>query len=287
MAVHCFFVSDLHGSHRRYAKLFAAIEKEKPHAVFVGGDILPGLAGHESAAGTAQNFIEDYLLPRLTKLQTKMQTRFPRIFIILGNDDPRCHESEIEKLAARNLLEYIHNRHVNIGDYDVYGYAYVVPTPFLLKDWERYDVSRYVDPGCVSPEAGYRSVAVSAFEKRYTTIAKDLDQLSNANDQRRAVWLFHCPPYDTALDRAALDGQSVDHAPLDVHVGSIAIRRFIEHKKPYLTLHGHIHESTRLTGAFRQRIGETVCLSAAHDGPQLALVRFTLGQRTQASRALL
>jgi len=40
--------------------------------------------------------------------------------------------------------------------------------------------------------------------------------------------VLHSPPYDTGLDRAALDGRSVDHAPLDVHVGSIAIRRFIE-----------------------------------------------------------
>jgi len=34
----------------------------------------------------------------------------------------------------------------------------VPPTPFLLKDWEKYDVSAYVDPGCVSPEEGYHRV---------------------------------------------------------------------------------------------------------------------------------
>ena len=49
----------------------------------------------------------------------------------------------------------------------------------------------------------------------------------------------------------------IDHIPLDVHVGSIAIKRFIEAKQPMLTLHGHVHESTRLTGNWQQHIGNT------------------------------
>ena len=48
------------------------------------------------------------------------------------------------------------------------------PTPFLLKDWERYDVSRFVDPGCVSPEEGRRSDDRSAHDVRWTTIRDDL-----------------------------------------------------------------------------------------------------------------
>ena len=89
------------------------------------------------------------------------------------------------------------------------------------------------------------------------------------------------------LDRAALDGVAVEHAPLDLHIGSIAIRRFIEARQPRLTLHGHVHESARLTGAWQQRIGRTLCLSAAHDGPELALVRFDLDDPDQATRELL
>lgn len=33
-------------------------------------------------------------------------------------------------------------------------------SPFLLKDWEHYDVSRYVDLGCISPEDGQRTIDV-------------------------------------------------------------------------------------------------------------------------------
>jgi Icc-related predicted phosphoesterase len=123
-------------------------------------------------------------------------------------------------------------------------------------------------------------------ELRFATIEKDLELLFRDQPMDRAILLLHSPPYDTALDRAALDGRMVDHTPLDVHVGSIAIRRFIEAQQPLVTLHGHIHESARLTGSWSQRIGRTLCLSAAHDGPELALVRFDADDPAGALRQL-
>lgn len=157
----------------------------------------------------------------------------------------------------------------------------------MLKDWERYDVSRYVDPGCISPETGYRSVEVPANGKRYRTIQKDLEDLTGDQDLSRFICLFHSPPHKTKLDRAGLDGQTVDHVPLDVHVGSIAIRRFIEERQPLVTLHGHIHESTRITGSWRDRLGRTYLFNAAHDGPELALIRFDLEDLHSAERELI
>ena len=182
--------------------------------------------------------------------------------------------------------EYLHARHSVCEGVPVAGYACVPPTPFLLKDWERYDVSRYVDPGCVSPEEGWRSTSVAANDVKYGTIKEDLDRLAGEGAIDSSVWLFHAPPHDSALDRAALDGVMVNHAPLDVHVGSIAIRRFIEARQPIVTLHGHIHESARLTGRWRQRIGRTWAFSAAHDGPELALVRFDPRDPATATREL-
>ena len=86
--------------------------------------------------------------------------------------------------------------------------------------------------------------------------------------------LFHSPPYQTLLDRAALDGKMIDHVPLDLHVGSIAIKRFIEERQPLITLHGHIHESSRLTGHWHEFIGSTLSVNGAWDGPELSLVSF-------------
>jgi Icc-related predicted phosphoesterase len=281
----CFFVSDLHGRLDRYQKLLAATAAEQPQALFLGGDLLP--LGSAPLPGGGSDLLLDWLAPRLEELRERLGVAYPRVFAIFGNDDPRAEEASLAELEGRGLLVHVHGRRLPMGDFPVYGYACVPPTPFALKDWERYDVSRFVDPGALSPEEGYRSVPVPEADVKWGTIAGDLDALAGADDLARAVFLFHSPPYQTKLDRAALDGRTVDHAPLDVHVGSIAIRRFVERRQPLVTLHGHVHESARLEGSWQDRIGATVCLSAAHDGPELALVRFELESPGSATRELL
>ena len=281
----CLFASDLHGQRDRYEKLFAAIAAEAPAAVFLGGDLLP--SWFRSRQEDAPGFGVGFLAPRFGELRSALGTRYPRVFLILGNDDCRSEEPGILEGSAAGLWEYVHGRRAAFEGFSVCGYNCVPPTPFRLKDWERYDISRYVDPGCVSPEEGSHTTPVLEHELRFATIEKDLELLLHDQPMERAILLLHSPPHDTALDRAALDGKEVDHTPLDVHVGSIAIRRIIEARQPLLTLHGHIHESARLTGSWSQRIGRTLCLSAAHDGPELALVRFDAADPAGAARQLI
>ncbi|MBI2213899.1 MAG: metallophosphoesterase [Acidobacteria bacterium] len=276
-----FFVSDLHGRVPRYESLFAAIERERPGVVLLGGDLLP-----QGFGPGADEFLTEYLSARFRALRSSLRGAYPRVFAIFGNDDARVHEAEMRAGEGEGLWEYVHVKRVRLGGLTIVGYSYVPPTPFRLKDWERYDVGRYVDPGSISPEDGVRSVAVPEHETRWATIAADLADLTLGIEPRSLVMLVHGPPHGTMLDRAALDGVMVDHAPSDVHVGSIALRRFIEAHQPRLTLHGHIHESARLTGHWRDRIGETEMLSAAHDGPELALIRLDLDDPTRATREL-
>ncbi len=284
----CFFVTDLHGVADRYAKLFASIIAEHPDAVFLGGDLLPRGSSLLTGAETEHaDFVIDYLVSSFTKLREELHSKYPALFVILGNDDPRCEEPEILNAAKNGLWSYMHGHKAEFADFNVYGYACVPPTPFLLKDWERYDVSRYVDPGCISPEQGRRSVATEENDVKWGTIAKDLDSMVSDDSLKHAIFLFHTPPYDTPLDRAALDGKTHEHVALDVHVGSIAVRRFIERRQPLLTLHGHVHEAARLTGQWKTRLGRTVCINGAHDGPELALVRFDPEWPDDASRQLI
>jgi Icc-related predicted phosphoesterase len=276
-----FFVSDIHGRADRYEKLLAAVSVERPSVVLLGGDLLPFGARPESG-----DFLLDWLGPRLDALRSGLGASYPRVLAVLGNDDPRSEVDSLVALEARGLVEHVHGRRVDVGGVAVYGYACVPPTPFRLKDWERYDVSRFVDPGCVSPEEGSRSVPSRDEDVRWGTIAGDLERLVADDPLERAVLLLHAPPYGSWLDRAALDGRTVDHVPVDPHVGSIAVRRLIESRQPRLTLHGHVHESARLTRHWRQHIGRTLCLSAAHDGPELALVRVDLEAPGGATREL-
>ena len=282
----CFFVTDLHGKTQRYDTLLRSIRDEHPSAVFLGGDLLP----HVSVwAGPSSHghFVFDYLIPAFRKLRESLGAAYPEVFLILGNDDPRCVEKNFIDGEGEGLWHYAHLQKHNWGGFSVYGLAYVPPTPFLLKDWVRYDVSRHVSPGCVSPEEGYRSVAVEENELKWVTIQDDLLRLVGQDSLDRAVFLIHTPPYDTPLDRAALDGKSYENVPLDVHVGSVAVRRFIEERQPLVTIHGHVHEAARISGAWKIQIGRTVCLNAAHDGPQLGLVRFDPSCPEEATRELL
>jgi uncharacterized protein len=284
----CFFVSDLHGATDRYEKLFRAMENERPAVVFLGGDLLPSfLAARRSRDGSVEDFIHDFLRPGLRGVQESLGREYPALFLILGNDDLRVEETSIEAGGSGGLWQYVHDRRVRLGEFTLYGYSFVPPTPFSLKDWERYDVSQYVDPGCTHPTEGRHSVSVTERELKYATIREDLEKLAGNDDLGKSVFLFHTPPHDTCLDRAALDGKMIEHVPLDVHVGSIAVRRFIEARQPYLTLHGHVHESARLTGSWKQFIGKTLSISAAHDGPELCLVRFSLEHLESATRELI
>ncbi len=271
----CFFVSDLHGLTFRYDSLWRAIYDERPDAVFITGDILPtGLYHRFQKVPFDGDFIIDYLRFELDLLRKRMGDYFPPIFLIMGNDDTRALEKEIIALDNDGLCVYMHRRKYEWNGRFIYGYACVPPTPFRLKDWERYDVSRFVDAGSISPEEGVFTNDVAPRDIRFRTIRDDLDALAGDDDLGGSIFMFHSPPYQTKLDRAELDGKMIDHVPLDVNVGSIAIRRFIETRQPAITLHGHIHESTRLTGSWMDNIGDTIMMNAAHDGPELCLIRF-------------
>jgi len=284
MTSDCFFVADIHGSTERYEKLLEAVRKERPGAVFLGGDLLPTL---RALGGEAVVSDPEELAGLFDEVRRELGEEYPRVFLILGNDDPRSMEADFIAAGERGAWTYLHNRRAEFEGRPVFGYSFVPPTPFLNKDWERYDVSRYVDPGCVSPEEGHRSVPVDPGVTRYKTIMEDLENLLGEEDLSSAVLLFHTPPYQTNLDLTGLAGQMIDHVPLDPHVGSIAVRRLIEERGPKITLHGHIHESAHRTGSWRDRIQETHLLGAAHHGPELALVRFNPDHPESAERELL
>jgi uncharacterized protein len=285
--MYSFFVSDLHGVIGRYEKLFNIVLNERPELVFIGGDILPSYTHKLVSSSQYDDFINDFFLENLLLLKEKMKNEYPEIYIILGNDDMKTEENDLIKASESKIINYINCKKSEVNGFKIFGYSYVPPTPFLLKDWEKYDVSRYADPGCVSPEEGYRSVKVEESEIKYSTIKNDLNILTKDEDLSNAVFLFHSPPYKTNLDRVANDGKFFEYVPLDIYAGSIAIKRFIEERQPLLTLHGHIHESTRLTGNWKDKIGNTICFNASHDGQELSVIKFDLNNLKDAIRILI
>ncbi len=253
-----------------------------PDAVFFGGDLLPlRLVKH----GSMEKFLETTFFSEIREIR-KYSNEKIRFFVIMGNDDPRMYEHLFLGVEKEGLLDYIHQKTTIYKKTYITGYSFVPPTPFQLKDWERYDVSQFIDVGVVPPEQGRRTVDVPLDEIKYSTIAEDLEILSQQSPARKTIYLFHSPPYQSYLDQADLSGKKVDHAPIDIHVGSIAIQCFIKKYQPLLTLHGHVHESAYLTGQWKEKFDKTYSFSAAHQGPELAVVRFNTRHLNDATREL-
>jgi len=283
----CFFVSDLHGKMSRYEALLKLIKKEKPDFVFIGGDLLPH---RRIQPGLSQNheidFVKDFLIPKFDKLKEKMDCTYPDIFLIPGNDDHKILFDSVSEGEKKDLWRNLHNHCVVIGKYRLYGYACVPPTPFRIKDWDRFDVSKKIEIGCIAPTDGYHSLPPD-HDPENDTIQNDLQVLTNNDTMEFSVFLFHSPPFNTMLDQAGMDIVDPDLPSATLNVGSKAIRNFIDEKQPYITMHGHIHESSRIAGEWKQKLGRTWSFTAAYDGPELAVVKFELNDPLSVTRRLI
>jgi Icc-related predicted phosphoesterase len=94
-----------------------------------------------------------------------------------------------------------------------------------------------------------RPVDPFSYLRERETIEEDLDRLPKPLHPKRTIYVMHSPPFGTRLDLIQ-GGKSA---------GSRSIKTFIERNRPLLTLHGHIHESPKLSGTYVDRLGETLC----------------------------
>lgn len=209
------YVTDVHGTHSVYEKMFELGKERDIDFLVFGGDITSGVSPKAQ-----KFFLEFYLIPRLREFRKKF--RKP-VFLMMGNDDYSSNERLLKKIARYKTVRLLHNRYYKMRGFNIAGYPFVNPTPFLLKDWEK--------------EEG--------------EIGEDLEKLSKKIDPGETVYVFHAPPHGTRLDM--LHSRE--------HKGSEAIADFIRKRQPRLTLHGHIHESPDVSGVSRQRIGKTLCLN--------------------------
>ena len=93
----CLFASDLHGSATRAATLLDVIARQRPRAVFLGGDLL--------AHGDDGDFLSDILVPGLERLRGELGGH-PEVFVVLGNDDRRATAEPLMRAAAERGIEW-------------------------------------------------------------------------------------------------------------------------------------------------------------------------------------
>ncbi len=300
------YSADLHGNEVQYQKLVKYALQVAADAVIIGGDIAP--KGNSATASLEElkskglpldNFIAMqhlFFKERLPQLVSPLKEKGIPLFIMMGNDDCMANLPLFEKGEEEGLYQIIHGKRLQLtNDFYLVGYSCVPITPFGIKDWEKFDLSMVPEQLRDAYEArkqanyhysGYKSTLQGWVQFHFTpemerkdSIQKDLAKPLFQEKPEQTVYVLHSPPHNTNLD---IVGSRE-------HVGSLAERLFIEERQPYLTLHGHIHETVDMSGTFKDQIGRAVCFSPGNHnvGKRLACISFDLYGRERAQRIIL
>ncbi len=258
------YCSDLHGHPEHYGRLEAAARGLRPDVIVLGGDILPddsALRPEQMGFGQPQFVREQF---RTVIQQVRSACGDAPVLFIFGNHDWASSIPAVEELAKDGVLTLLgHEKTFDLDGVRFLGYSFTPPTPWYVKDFERLD-----EPGDRPPLLGgarwdprFNRVGTHGapvlFKDR-PSMAEDLAELTPP----AGPWVFvaHAPPFESKLDR------TFGGKPL----GSRAIRATIEKRHPILSLHGHIHESPRVTGTIQERIGGTVAVNAGQSSGALS-----------------
>lgn len=247
------FTADLHGNKLQYTKLFKYAEKNKPGIVIIGGDITPKDKAKRTPKKQAQ-FLENFLIPTIKEFYEKNKIKTA---LILGNDDFRANSNILEKNKFQGLIN-ITNKKIEMNkDFTLIGYTYVPVTPFIFKDWEKkdhtLDEKTYRKDFIIEGYINKNEPTKLELTKK-DTIYKDLEKYFKKT-KKKTILVAHAPPYKT----------NIDITRTKEHVGSIGVLEAIKKFKPTISLHGHIHETVKMTGKFMQKINSTYSFSPGNN----------------------
>jgi Icc-related predicted phosphoesterase len=276
------YTSDLHGDLGLYRSAGEAAVRLRADALILGGDLCPGTPSVASLRLPIEQ--PEFILYRLSPLLDEWKQAHPplRVFAIPGNDDCQTVLPVLEELEMNGLIENLHQESRTLGAYTLVGLSFVPPTPFQLKDFERWDgewsagAESYSYRCVVGTPRGF--VVIGDFEAYLDSLPSLDEELRRlpVDDPARTVAVLHAPPFDTRCD-VLYDGR---------HIGSKSVRRWIEKHQPRLTLHGHIHESPKLSGTFFDRIGATIIINPGCDHAKPHWVFINLDNLTELEHSI-
>lgn len=251
------YVTDLHGCEWKYKWLFEAAKEFQVDMVINGGDMLPKTQGELFRQG---EFIEGFL----TKHFSQFNSNKIHYLCCLGNDDLRIFDEQFRETC--NKYPYVFDlsqRKFNIYQYEFIGFNSIVDCPFRIKDRCRMDTLDYklqkqYGEGLLSTPQGYMDINNwPLYAKSIDTIKEELTDLVWPKNMSNTIYVMHQPPTHMGLD-TCYDGREV---------GSEAIYSFLKTNQPKMSLHGHIHESSEVTGMWRGKIGNTICIQPGQLDP--------------------
>lgn len=282
MGTKVLYTSDMHGNEAQFKTFVEYALETKPDVVIVGGELLPkgGYKLTEDYPQMQRKFAKE----RLPELLKPLKEQKTPVYLMPGNDDCSVNDDVLND----HILSFsnIDGRRFPIpGDLEIVGCSLVPFTPFAIKDREVFDADEtykgredYLQGVLsINREGKLEWSRVELTEaSRGQSLSNILGTIPFAQDYARTIYVFHTPPSETSLD-VIYDR---------VHVGSVAVRKFIEKYQPPLTLHGHIHETVDMTGEYKTQIGNTWCMSAGNDNEdsKLAVLVFDTDNLASAQR---
>jgi len=254
----CLYTSDLHGGSHLYQELISLATSTSPEIMILGGDFLPSFPPtkrYEDMVSNQRIFIDQFLSSLFKRVLDTTSIR--QIFLIPGNWD--LAYPYVFKEPSEGVIDLSQESYRLKNGCDLIGYPFVPPTPFRPKNYEKMDDREAPWPPQKNPSYilasdqtdQLTSIDPYLFLRGRETIEEDLDHLPKTLHPKRTVYVMHSPPFGTRLDLIQ-EGKPA---------GSRSIRTFIERNQPLLTLHGHIHESPELSGAYLDHVGKTLSIN--------------------------
>ena len=271
------YATDLHGRESIYNGVLQRAKQEKAAAIINGGDMFPREFQNE--------FIEGFLADHFDACHDAGI----RYLCMPGNDDLAAWDTLFNDECQKHWAVNIFGQVVRLGDHEVIGFNFVRDYPFRLKDRCLRDYPNCPDcmqfgSGLVSRitrhgKEGISNINWSEEIDRRPTMRKALEMLPVPSDMSKAIYVIHDPPASLGLDVCS-DGKGV---------GSVSVREFIEKNQPFLTLHGHIHESPDVSGKWNALVGRTTsvqpgqghCVVIDLDALPLAMERSSIAEITR------
>lgn len=281
-----FFTTDIHGSERCFRKFLNAAKAYRVEALVLGGDItgkmVVPLVQENDGRVTANVFgqvREAQSAADVDELENAIrQAGSYTIRLTRGEKDAiDASPAKVDELfkdaivaTTTRWMELAQERLSPLG-IPVYVSAGNDDEPYVTEILESAGYVCWPEDRIVVLPDGREMVSVGYSNRTPFDSPRELpdDKLeqrmegavTGLEDPERAIFNFHCPPYDTTLDVAprlddtlkpVYEGGNMVLAP----AGSRATRALIERCQPLLSLHGHIHESRA-----SQKIGRTLCLN--------------------------
>ena len=282
---HLFFATDIHGSETCFRKFLNAGLAYKAEVIIMGGDMtgkmlvpLVAQAGGKFSfewLGAAYT-LEEADLPKYEK-QMRMSGCYPYRTTAEEKAELETDPVKLKRLFANEMcktvaqwLDLAEERLAKTGTE-----CYITPgNDDVLEIDEAFKSSRYVKnpEGQLMVVKGEYEMIASGYSNRTPwNSPREMDEdvllahiqgmSQRLANPHKAIFNFHCPPFDSGLDTAP----KIDKTFKPVTgitgvemtaVGSKSVAQAIKECQPLLGLHGHVHESRAAI-----KIGKTLCIN--------------------------